>query len=172
LFCLSITGEPGSGKSTLALKLVEYLKSKGLNVCGVTCPDVRVNGRRIGFKMVDVRTGEEAWLAKVSGCNGPRIGRYKVCEEVKGLVERAFPNECDVYVIDEIGPMELKLDEVRKKFLEVLKRSKPVIVVHHLKLRDPTFLAVTRRCKRILISRERRGEALQEALDYLKEHFQ
>ena len=172
MFCIAITGEPGSGKSTLALRLVELLKSRGFKVCGVTCPDVRVGGKRIGFKMVDVRTGEERWLARVEGCNGPRVGRYRVCEEVAELVERAFPEDCDAYVIDEIGPMELKLEKVRTKFLEVLNKNKPLIVVHHLKLRDGNFLTVMKRCKRIVVTREKREEAFREAMRYLEEKLQ
>jgi len=77
--CLAITGPPGGGKSTLALKIVEKLKRKGLNVCGVVCPDVRISGKRIGFKVIDLSSGAEAWLARIDGCDGPRVGRYKVC---------------------------------------------------------------------------------------------
>ncbi|UXD21311.1 nucleoside triphosphatase [Ignicoccus pacificus DSM 13166] len=168
-FCIAITGEPGAGKSTLAMKLVEELKRRGYKVCGVTCPDVRVRGRRIGFKMVDIRSGKEEWLAKVEGCNGPRVGRYRVCPQVVELVKEAFSGDCDFYVIDEIGPMELKLDEVRKEFLKVLRSGRPFIVVHHLRLRDREFLEMLRNCKKIIVRREAREEAYEEALEYLKE---
>jgi nucleoside-triphosphatase THEP1 len=38
MFALAITGEPGVGKTTLLMKVVEFLKSKGINIYGFYCP--------------------------------------------------------------------------------------------------------------------------------------
>ncbi len=167
--CLAITGKPGAGKSTLALKISEELKRLGFKVCGVTCPDVRVNGRRVGFKMVNIATGEEEWLARVEGCNGPRVGRYRVCPQVIELVRRAFEGPCDVVIIDEIGPMELKLPEVKETFLKVLRSGKPFVVVHHLRLREREFLELLGNCKKIIVEKENREGAWREAREWIEE---
>ncbi len=167
MWCLAITGPPGAGKSTLARKIVEELKKKGLKVCGISCPDVREGGRRVGFVVEDLESGERAWLAKVSGCPGPRVGRYFLCPEAEELAVKALNKECDVYLIDEIGPMELKLPRLREAMLKVVKGNKPFVAVHHLRLRDRDFLEALRRCHRIYITRETREEAWKEVLRLL-----
>ncbi len=147
--CVSITGEPGSGKSTLAMKVVEALRAKGVKVCGIVCPEVREGGKRIGFKVVDLASGRETWLARVEGCDGAKVGKYRVCNEASEFVIEALSRDCDVFVIDEIGPMELKLPGVREKFLEVLNSGKPFLVVRHLRLRDSEIANALRKCKEI-----------------------
>ncbi|ALU11989.1 nucleoside triphosphatase [Ignicoccus islandicus DSM 13165] len=147
--CVSITGEPGSGKSTLIKEVIDILRSKGVKVCGIVCPEVRVNNKRIGFKVIDISTNKESWLAKVDGCDGPRVGRYRVCREAAELISNAFKSDCQVIAIDEIGPMELKLPGIREIFLNALKSGKPFIVVRHLKLRDEEILNILRECKEI-----------------------
>ncbi|NPA84684.1 MAG: AAA family ATPase [Crenarchaeota archaeon] len=165
--CLAITGPPGSGKSTLARRIAEELRRRGLRVCGISCPDVREGGRRVGFVVEDLESGERAWLARVSGCSGPRVGRYRLCPEAEDLAVKALSKDCDVYLIDEIGPMELRLPRLREAMLRALRSGRPFIAVHHLKLRDPDFLEALRGCERVLVTREGREESWERALAWL-----
>src|SRR5215831_12150634 len=70
-----ITGSPGSGKSTLMAKLIEDIHTR--KIAGLSTPEIRRNGIRAGFKMIDLASGEEEILASTSGA-GPSVGKYHV----------------------------------------------------------------------------------------------
>ena len=169
--CIVITGKPGAGKSTLARHIAERLKKRGLRVCGISCPDVRVNGKRVSFKVVDVNTGEGVWLARIEGCDGPRVGRYRVCKEAEEFSVKTLRKamECDVVLIDEIGPMELKLPRLREEMLRIIKSGKPFVAVVHLRLKEPEFLEHLKRCSWIVVEKERREEARAKAEEILSD---
>ena len=149
---VAITGRPGVGKSTVLRRVIEELKRRGFSIGGILCPDVRgPDGRRLGFKIVDVRSGETAWLAVAGEPGEPRIGRYHVrVEEAERLGVRALRDAiraCDIIVIDEIGPMELMSPGLKGVFIEALDSGKPVLAVVHRKLRDPE---ITKRIPRVV----------------------
>ncbi|MEW5995954.1 MAG: nucleoside-triphosphatase, partial [Candidatus Zixiibacteriota bacterium] len=58
-----MTGSPGSGKTSVVNLVVKNLSSRGFRAGGVYCPEIREGGVRVGFKMVDLMTGEEQLLA-------------------------------------------------------------------------------------------------------------
>lgn len=130
-----LTGLPGSGKSTILLKVVERLRREGLRIGGIITPDVRVRGRRVAFKVVDLYSGREGILASSELETGPRVGRYRV--NVPGFEEVALPaleyaeRECDLIGIDEIGRMELYSQAFRRKIEELFTSEKPIIAVVH-----------------------------------------
>jgi len=113
-----ITGMPKTGKTTLLTKLVEDLKKKGLKVGGFISPDEKEHGTREGFYVEDLETGKRAPLASITG-NGPKVSKYFV--KVKSFESVAVPSmekvdEYDVFVLDEIGRMEMK----SSKFVDLL----------------------------------------------------
>jgi len=136
-----VTGRPGVGKTTLIFKVSNELKARGLNVGGIVTLEVRSGGVRVGFKIVDIQSGAEARLASVSSAVGPRVGKYLV--HVENLDAFAVTSilraleQCDLVVVDEIGPMELKsqkfIDAVRK----ALASEKPLLASLHYKLKHP-----------------------------------
>ncbi|WP_054856172.1 50S ribosome-binding GTPase [Vulcanisaeta sp. JCM 16161] len=74
-----ITGPPGVGKTTLIKRVVDHARSVGVSVYGFITTEVREGGSRVGFKIVDVSSGREAWLAHVSLFKGgPMVGKYNV----------------------------------------------------------------------------------------------
>jgi len=149
-----ITGRPGVGKSTAFFKIVEGLRNNGINVFGFYCPEVREQGKRIGFRIVDLVTGDSDWLAivmdRVSTINivpGRRIGRYIVNERCVQIAERALkalPPEPRVLAIDEIGPMELSIPKLRMLMLNAISREKNALLVIHRNLSDKEFLTLFR----------------------------
>ncbi len=127
-----ITGPPRSGKSTLVREILEEmdLKAEGLRT-----PDIREGGKRKGFKLIDIDSGEEGILAHVDVKEGPKVSRYRVnMEDLKRLTENSLANiseNCDIVVIDEIGTMELYSDYFVEKTEEILDSEKPVLAVLH-----------------------------------------
>ncbi len=143
-----ITGRPGVGKTTLFRRVVERLQASGVRVGGFICPEVRVGGRRIGFRIVSLDGSMEAWLARIEGCDGPRVGRYRVCREAEDVARNAVDTairSADLIAIDEIGPMELRSPGIRSAILDALMSGKPGLFVAHLRLSDPEVLPLLRR---------------------------
>ncbi|BAW31785.1 MAG TPA: NTPase [Methanothermobacter sp.] len=132
-----ITGRPRSGKTTLIKKIKNHLEEKGAAIGGIFTPEIRKNNKRIGFKIIDIMTGEEGILAK-KGSPGPRVGSYGVnIETIKKVgvpgIERAIKS-ADYILIDEVAPMELKDPNFMLKVEEALSSDKIVIAAFHRRL--------------------------------------
>jgi len=107
-----ITGEPGAGKTTLMEKLHHHYKLQAVKVGGFITREVMENGKRVGFRITDLQSGGEAWLAKAQPGSGPMYGRYCIIledlEEIAlGALRTAVELNMDIVLIDEIGPMEM-----------------------------------------------------------------
>jgi len=143
-----ITGRPGIGKSTVVLRVINALRGHGIKVGGILCPEVRGSlGRRIGFKIVDLLTNEEGWLAhKLMFKGGPRIGKYNVnIYDAINIGVKALSKalkEATVIVIDEVGPMELSVPKLKEEIVKVLTSGRNVLAVVHYRLRDRIILEV------------------------------
>jgi len=131
-----ITGPPGVGKTTVIMRLLEELRKSNVKVGGFYCPEVRMGNKRIGFKIIDIMTGEEAWLAKEEE-GFPRVGKYHVLiNEVENLSSKILISiqNSDLIIIDEIGPMELKINSLRHIIDFSINSNKPLIAVLHRNL--------------------------------------
>ena len=114
-----ITGKPGCGKTTLIKQIIEELR---LNAGGFYTQEMRIGGRRVGFKIISV-DGNESILAHVDIKSPYRVSKYGVNIEsiekigVKSILKALEEN--DVIVIDEIGKMEL----FSPRFKEVVNKA-------------------------------------------------
>lgn len=157
---LLITGRPGVGKSTLFSTIVRELREAGYIVGGFMAPEVRQGGQRLGFKVVDLMTGAEAWLARRDVISPIRVGSYGVLvEEASKLVERALVGALEganVIGIDEVGPMELKLPVFKPLLLKVLDSRKPMVLVIHIRMNDDDILLRLNDARRIVLTFENR----------------
>ena len=122
-----VTGQPGCGKTTAVKKLVEELRARGASVRGFYTDEVLSGGRRIGFDVVSVPDGRRGPLAR-KGAAGPKVGQYGV--DVAGFERLALPtldvdddDDDTIYVLDEIGRMELKSEAFATRVEELLARG-------------------------------------------------
>ncbi len=131
-----ITGRPGSGKTTLIARIVERTKEMGIATAGVLTPEIKdeVRKKRKGFRVTGISKGEEKLLAvdekeadpklkdvakqnkKVKKC---RMGRYTVFpENFTYILKKEMETErYDVFIVDEVGPMELECSRNLKQWV-------------------------------------------------------
>jgi len=130
-----ITGPPGSGKTSVLERAISILRGMGYKPGGIYCPEIREGNLRVGFKMIDIMTGEERVLAHVDQRHGPQVSRYRVnVANINELSESAIGRalrEADFVAIDEIAPMELHSDGFRRAVLAALDSPKPLLAVVH-----------------------------------------
>jgi nucleoside-triphosphatase len=127
-----VTGAPGVGKTTLMQRIHDHYKNKGLRVEGMVTREVRKGDERIGFKITDLSSGAEGWLARTGDSFGPRIGKYSVdsedLEEIGvGALKRAAEGSADLVLVDEIGPMEMTSRPFRDPLAKLLSHQGIVI---------------------------------------------
>jgi nucleoside-triphosphatase len=137
---LLLTGTPGVGKTTVLTKTVNALKEKDYCVGGMISREVRENGVRVGFELLDLNSGKSGWLAHVNQKSGPHVGKYRVTmEDLNFIGAKAIEDaveKCAIIAIDEIGPMELFSEKFKEATRKALEGNKPVVAVVHWKAHD------------------------------------
>ncbi|KAL6907427.1 hypothetical protein ACP4OV_002466 [Aristida adscensionis] len=139
--CLLVTGPPGVGKTTLVVRVFETLRAshphltiRGFYTRTASPGEARENGERVGFKVVtlDGRSGPLA-SSKVSSPESgrwPTVGKYKV--DVASLESLAVPElqvkeDTDLFIIDEVGKMELFSSAFFPAVMRVIESNIPVL---------------------------------------------
>jgi len=94
--------------------------------------EVKEENKRVGFRIVDLTTGVQGWLAKERLNAGPRVGRYTVFSadlEQIGVeaLRRAGDGLADIVLVDEIGPMEMTSKSFRSTVASLLESTCRVI---------------------------------------------
>jgi len=116
-----LTGSPGIGKTTVIHRILRDLR--GIKCAGFYTEEKRYSGQRRGF-WIRTLDGEEGTLASIGYGRGPRVGRYLIhVEEFERLVlSRINPeySPAELYVIDEIGKMELMSKRFREGVITLL----------------------------------------------------
>lgn len=107
-----ISGEIGGGKSTYAKKVVELLKEKGINISGFLSPGVQVEGKRIGFDICDVKSGNGLALCRNTGNESwLRIGNYfftpNGLDFGNELLKKENVSDSQIIIVDELGILEV-----------------------------------------------------------------
>ena len=155
---VAVTGFPGAGKSTLVMRVLDRL---GFRAGGVLAREVRIGGRRVGFELFDLLTGEVGTLASTDG-RGPKLGRYRVnladLEDIGAkAIERAV-READLVVIDEVGPMELFSEAFAGAVEAALESEKPILVVVQMRSRHPLAVRIKEEFKLFVVTEENRED--------------
>ncbi len=129
---IGVTGHPGVGKTTLVLQVIERVP---LKCGGMVTKEIRKIGRRVGFSIHDILTGKEGVLAHIHLERGPRLGRYRInlkdLDEIgAAAIERAL-RECNLIVVDEVGPMELNSERFIRAVERALESDKHLLITVH-----------------------------------------
>jgi len=125
---LLLTGERGSGKSTLCEFLAGEARRRGYSAGGLACPPVfGPGGDKIGCRARDLASGEERELGStVRDLGGPRWKGWSFSEEGFEQANRAIRSALEsglrLVVLDEVGPVELRLGAGLEPSLRALDR--------------------------------------------------
>lgn len=157
---IAVTGRPGIGKTTLCMKVFKSLDG----VEGFVTLEVRERGRRIGFKLHDLKSGEELWLAKV-GEGYPKVGKYVVfLQSIDRFAERLKSYDGKLVIVDEVGPMELKSERFVRAMEELIESPKNLLVTVHYKSRHPLVERIKREFELYVIDERNRDEVAREII--------
>jgi len=167
-----ITGRPGVGKTTVIRRVLEKLNGRP---GGFTTQEIRRGGRRVGFSIRAVDTGQEGILAHIDLSGPHRVGPYGVntadMERIGvAALNRALKRD-DVIVMDEIGRMENYCHSFQAVVLRAL--DSPRDVLGTLQMRSTPFLNRIRRREDVVIqtiTRQNRGAMPMLLIDLLKEN--
>ena len=142
---IAITGRPGVGKTTLIERVLSRLP---VSFGGMITKEIRKCGRRVGFAVIDVATGEEGILAHLHLQRGPKLGRYTVnLKDLEGIGINAIARAIEgkkLVVIDELGPMELSSPLFIPAVERALKSDRSLIISTHAYLDHPLAHRVRR----------------------------
>lgn len=125
---IAVTGRPGVGKTTLCLKVYELLKDK-MTIAGFVTKELRKDGRRVGFRLIDLSSGREEWLARV-GEGRVKVGKYAVNIEGFERFLDSVNTDADLIIIDEVGPMELKSEKFVRLVEGLMDKEKLLFTIH------------------------------------------
>ena len=113
---LLVVGEPRSGKTSWCREYIDWRRRSGCSVGGILSPAIEKQGQRVGSNALNLLTGQEIPFARLScyGCfkGGEVVGDYTISRDgilfACGAIKRAVESRCDLVVIDEVGPLELR----------------------------------------------------------------
>lgn len=147
--CFLVTGPPGVGKTTLIMRVFETLKTSNptLKIQGFYTREIREGIERVGFEVVTL-DGRKARLASTTistylqtpaevshnfspeSIRWPTVGKYKVdiaSFEALALPELQIKEDTDLFIIDEVGKMELFSSPFFPAVLKVLESNIPLL---------------------------------------------
>ena len=146
---IGLSGLPGVGKTTTLIKTIEILEEEGFVVGGMITEELRENGRRTGFYVLDWMSKDREVFAHKNYESRYRVGKYGIDVDILervgiGALERAM-EEADVVVIDEIGKMEVGSKKFVATVRDILEMDKHLIMTLHKKSRNPLLQEIRRR---------------------------
>ncbi len=130
-----VTGIKGTGKTRWCMDLVEHAHARGLKLHGLISPPIFENDYKVGIDLMDLHTGERRHLAHRAGASGGdlrTINWHMLPDALEwGNAILASINSCDLFILDEVGPLEFEHGVGLTTGLEILDSRKnfPAVVV-------------------------------------------
>jgi nucleoside-triphosphatase THEP1 len=163
-----VTGPSSGGKTETVRAVAERLGSTGVPIAGFVQPGEFAEGRKVGFRLCDVATGEEAALATLGERREGDFGtRFQFADEGFRLGREALSRASSgaVVIIDELGPVELRgqghMPAVRDALAVAGLRGAIVVVRRAL---VPTLLAELEASDAIVVDVEAEGDRAVQAI--------
>jgi len=123
-----VTGYPGCGKTRLIIQFANHYKN---NITGFYTEEIREKGKRVGFKIRDMVSGKERIMAHVD-FDGPKVSKYGVdTDAIEEIAIPALKRKADIYLIDEIGSMEMFSKKFEHEIIKLLTSDKNVLATLH-----------------------------------------
>ena len=160
---IGITGLPRSGKTAVLSKVLEMLQEERVReinsrggdaskielIGGMKTEPIVDGSERVGFEVVDIKTGDRATMAHKNINSRLRVLGYGI--DTEALESIAIPaidfakNHCEVMVIDEIGKFAVESEFFVKEVRSALEIDKPTLLALHKKSRHPLLQDIRRR---------------------------
>jgi nucleoside-triphosphatase THEP1 len=126
-----LTGERGAGKTTHCRALVEQARASGWDVAGLLSPAIFENEVKTGILTQDLRTGESRPLA-VLATQSPfathhlPLGQWLFDPSVITWGNQILQSRqsCDLFIVDELGPLELFRGEGWVNAFDALRQAR------------------------------------------------
>ncbi len=146
---IGLSGLPGVGKTTTLIKTIEILEEEGYVVGGMITEELRENGKRTGFYVLDWMSKEKKVFAHKDFESRHKVGKYGIdinaLEEVGIKALQDAMEKADVIVIDEIGKMEVESKKFVQTVRDILDMDKHIIMTLHKKSRNSLLQEIRRR---------------------------
>lgn len=165
-----LTGEPRVGKTTVIQKIIENLDCE---FSGFYTQEIREGNERTGFKIITFQ-GTEKILAHVNIKGSPRVSKYGIDLQaldsvVSESLEKAVQQNKSVFVIDEIGAMEI----FSKNFCAVVSKllSGNFLVIGTIVKRSFPFTDKIKSMPNVTlleVSRDNQETVVQDVLEFLR----
>lgn len=130
-----VTGSVHSGKTTFLKSLINELTTNGVRFRGFAAPAVFSNGQRTGFNLNLLPDNTiMPFSVTADAPNAIRVGPFSISSDAYNtgmeLIMKATSQNCDVVIIDEIGPWELENRGWAPAVNHILKNTNlPLILV-------------------------------------------
>lgn len=127
-----ITGESGVGKTTLIEEISDFLIKKGFNISGFITKEERREGKRIGFKIIELITKKEYLFASKIIQSNVKFGSYFLhLENLEKVLDDSLKKTFQYLIIDEIGKMEFYSKYFKDEIFKLMGSDKNIIAVLH-----------------------------------------
>jgi nucleoside-triphosphatase len=159
---IGITGLPRSGKSAVMEKVLDMLSDERTReitlrggstenqiLGGLRTEPLLENGERMGYKVIDLVSGEEGVIAHKSIDSRLSVLGYGLnIEELNRVAIPAIDyaqHNCEVLVIDEIGKFSVESEAFVNAVRSALEVDMPTLLTLHKKSRHPLLQDIRRR---------------------------